>query len=56
MTKIGYELYIDQSDEPEFFTNYSDAYDKAELYLEQGHSVYISYVDRDGEEVFYETL
>lgn len=56
MTSLTYELYIDESDNCEEFSSYSEAYDKAEAYLEQGHQVYISYVDKHGEEKYYETL
>ena len=56
MTIIGYELFIDQSDEPEFFNEYSSAYDKAEAYLEKGHQVTINHMDKWGGEIFSETL
>lgn len=56
MTIIGYELYIDQSDNPELFASYNAAYDQAERYLEKGYQVEILHVDGKGKELFYEAL
>lgn len=56
MKIIAYELYIDQNDEPEFFANYSEAYDQAERYIEKGYQVNITHVDSWGKELFSESL
>lgn len=53
---VGYELYIDEKNEYEYFSDLGDARDKAEEYLAKGHEIYISYVDKFGEEKYYEEL